>query len=361
MEENKTFEYHDDIKQQYINSRDGNWKRVLLSRISKINNYELKCGKDMLDWSLDDYDGFYASVSQASVHGIASYKTTILDLGRLICKEKGLDDSKIKKMEQVYSIDKLRDYIPKDSLEKQLITHYDYERIVSNTVPGVTLVPIEQVFFIVFWHDLVASPNDIFNTPMSMFHLNEKYAIRHDGTRVDLNNDEVMAIRKFKQEQTITKDVKRARKPLVTVGTIEIDSSAVDGTTYLLIEQDSDLLIPPILGREFYRNYGLQASVKDEPLQVRFGRLVVNVIVEQINDKLGMDFKAISIVRSGMYDKIIKDKQVKLGNLKQFSGYELFPVDLPGRTSYSKNELHWILTRTKEQEYEAKARAQGKL
>lgn len=343
---------HDDLKQEYLKMFDGNsnLQGVTRSRLDKISEYETIIGKDMLNWSEKDFESFLKFVKYKNFNSLSSFRSAITRYGRFLCDSLGIHDCEFVKMSEQFSGDKLHDMIVIEGNDNTIITCYDYEDIINNNVDGVKLYPIEQIMFIIFWHNIVAVPNDIFELPMDRIDFENKTISRFNGEVVQLSDAEINIIRKFKDDQCTPVEIQRAKKDAVFCGIIEIDEHIPSQMDALLTIPHSDNLFHPVLGNSFERaGVGKVSLVMKAPVIVRFGKNKILEITKHLGNKLGMDFKPLSIVRSGVYYRKIKERNIDITNVNAKSITTMFSGE-KGSKSYTREELLYIIERMTERE-----------
>ncbi len=354
MNTKDTFLYHDDLKQKYIDTVTGDVKIVFKSRVTILDKYEQEFGKDMLDWSVDDFSTFFKNLKYRSASSLSSYKGFICRLGTYLANELNRDASVIKQIDETYDLTKLEEFIDKEKSKNQLITVYDYEKIIENNPRGsYRFVPIEQLMFIFFWHDVVKTANDLFTYKKDDVNFKDRTLTRYDGSVVQLNEKEMDVINKFINGQESPVEVfKKRTKERSYLGEIEMN----DETTLYVIPE-STYLVHPIVGclHTAANKPEPEARFKSKPNISKFGVGRILEIVEQINEKLDIDFRPMTIVRSGEYYRIIMDRKLK-GNkdIKNLSKRELF-LDCKGhRGTYEKEELAYVLSEMNRHQLEEK-------
>lgn len=348
------FLYHDDLKQKYIDTVTGDVKIVFKSRVTILDKYEQEFGKDMLDWSVDDFSTFFKSLKYRSASSLSSYKGFICRLGMYLAQELGKDTSVIEEIDKTFDLTKLEEFIDKEKSKKQLITVYDYEKIIENNVrSSYRFVPIEQIMFIFFWHDVVKTANDLFTYKKDGVNFKDRTLTRYDGSKVQLTEKEMDVINKFIEwQESPVEVVKKKSKEKSFLGEIEMNDE-----TILYVIPESDYLVHPIVGclHTAANKPEPEARFKSKPNISKFGVGRILEIVEQINEKLDIDFRPMTIVRSGEYYRIIMDRNLK-GNkdIRDLSRRELF-LDCKGhRGTYEKEELAYVLSEMNRHKLEEK-------
>jgi len=345
-------DYHEELKQEYIDTFTGGVRSVTKGRLERLSQYERRIGKDILNWSEEDFGDFLTSLENTNFNSLSSQRSAITKYCKYLCDRLGIDDG-IARMTETFVGDKLHKHVVIEAHNSTLITCYDYENIINNKVPGGRMYPLEQVIFIFFWHNILERPNDIFEFPMDRIDLNGKRILKFDDTWVELSDKEIEIIKKLKKDQTTRTEVIRKKQGPAYAGTIEIDENCETQADALYTKLRSDNLIHPIVGVSFKRDGQVAGNTyKDTPIQVRFGKHKILEITKIMGEKVEIDFKPISIIRSGVYYRKSKEYNITLENVKDARFYLIFG-DVKGRASYQKEEFVYILERMAKQELKA--------
>ena len=350
------FVRYNDVKQDYLSSldiADKNVLKIYTSRIVKIDEYEQEIGKDMLNWSKEEMTDYIKSVRGKNVNVLSVLRKAISHFGIYLCKKNGIDSTRFENFNDEITTDLLKTLVAKDSYEKRLMTYRDYEQIINNKVSGVRMYPLEQTLYLIFWHRIVERPNDIFELTMDKINFNANTIVRYDGTVVQLTTQEIQVLKKLKEDQEAGIEVARYSKNSELFGFIEVDPDAQEGLRIMYTDVTSNKLIHDVYGCEYMRSGILNNTISKSPNKMRIGHSKMQTVQININEKLDVEFKASSISHSGGYYDIIKENELTLENFsKKISSYTF--RKLKGAASYSMDELHWILTRMKEEELREK-------
>lgn len=350
------YEYHNDLKLEYAESNNASQAmyRVLISKLNSIDKYERKLGKDILNWSMDDFCTLFTEMEYGNLTALRSNRALIARYVKFLEEKLDIPHSKSYEVEQYFDTEKLRSFVK--NKDGSLITCYDYENLIANRfvprgledVPGpdryANLSMIERIFFLMFWHKTVETPNDIFDFSMDNIDL-ENYSIKTlDGTYDQLSEDEVSLIKKFKKEQEIPVEVRRIRKNDITMcGVIDIDEY-----NSFYTELHSDNLIHPVVGSRYISKGKEENRLKSKPILMRFGHGRVLEICKQLREKTGIDYSTNLVTRSRNYYDTIKANNLTLDNYNKFTRYALFN-EFKGEESYTYEELNNVLMRMEEQ------------
>lgn len=344
----REYKYHSEIKNEYVKTLDNkDVQNNVLSKLNRIDEFEIKIQKNILDWTTDDFDLFFKDLKYTNLIALNSYKNVVVRYVEFLESSLSFSSDKSTMVSTLYAKNKLTRFVNKTKLGNALITCSDYEKIIKNTICEEKLVPIEQIFFFMFWHNTVNSPDEIFNYNMSNIDLVNGTIKQRDGKLDKINSEEINLIKKFKEDQQTPVEVVRVRKKTSDIcGTIEVNDFLL-----LYTDLDSDNLIHPVYGSKYIGiKNGKEVEenkLKETPLIMKFGSASgrVKEISEQINKKTGIDFKPNIIERCRIYCDVIKENKINSSGLTEnlFKEYKNW-------YSYSVDELQIILEKIENKE-----------
>lgn len=323
----REFEVDKELKESYLENANATEesKYIATFKLLQLDSYEFKIGKSISDWNHQDLCDFLMFCDSKNTRTLLSTYENIRAYARYSITKKDykniMPGFEIATKFMTGTIDEMIQFVNKTKALDNFLTEKEYKEILSCEAGANHL----KAYMVILWNGIVKSQFDVCEIQLENIDFENHRMRNFLGDWVDIKEDEFEHIKNFNREQMYSYDDVCINKIEGRYGSVDRQSSKL----YHKFEFTWTDKNPARRQNEFVLNY------MNKPSRPAFNDFTNYIGKSELSPK--------GIIKSGVYNRLIKQNEITKENLSIISVQDLKRQIPTGLCAIVREEIGYIL------------------